>query len=170
MKRAYDEEDAAISAFHRLCCTVGRSAASNLQDRGNLWRLLTTITERKIANRLRYEQREKRDSRRTMADICILNTTEPPINLDALAGREPTPEFAAEFADLCDQLIESLGDKQLREIATLKLQNYEPTEIADALGCTRRTIERKLIIIRTRWHLLMDEASQTPPDRPDYAA
>lgn len=39
-------------------------------------------------------------------------------------GNSPTapancrlPEFAAEFADLCDQLLESLQDQQLRDIA-----------------------------------------------------
>lgn len=151
LRRTYDEEDAAISAFHSLCRVVVDQRQSDLVDRDNLWRLLVTITERKVMARVRHEIREKRDIRRTAGESCFLSVPGKSGGMDSLAGREPTPEFAAEFADLSGELLESLDDATLKQIAQLKLKNYETNEIAEKLGITRRTVERKLLIIRSRW-------------------
>lgn len=151
LRRTYDQEDAAVSAFHSLCRVITDRRPSNLSDRVNLWRLLVTITERKITNRVRDEQREKRDIRQTISESCLVNASGSGSGFDDLPGREPSPEFAAEFADLCGSLLDSLEDDILRQVAQLILQNYETNEVAQKLGITRRTVERKLLIIRARW-------------------
>jgi hypothetical protein len=48
LRRSYDEEDAALSAFHSLCRVISERRQADLGDRDNLWRLLVTITERKV--------------------------------------------------------------------------------------------------------------------------
>lgn len=160
LRRTYDQEDAAVSAFHSLCRAISARKSSDLSDRVNLWKLLVTITERKIANRVRDEGREKRDLRRTVGDSCFINMEGSGTAFDKLPGREPTPEFAAEFADLCGVLLDSLNDLTLRDIAQLKLKNYDNQEIAEKLGISRRTVERKLLIIQSRWQKLMPDITE----------
>ncbi len=157
LRRTYDEEDAAISAFHSLCRVITDRRQTDLGDRDSLWRLLVTITERKVKTRLRHETRDKRDIRRTVGESCFISPDENSMGIASLPDREPTPEFAAEFADHCGSMLEALGDETLMHIAQLKLKNYDPVEIADSLSLSRRTVERKLLIIRGRWEKLLSE-------------
>lgn len=157
LRQTYDREDAAVSAFHSLCRVISDRRQTNLGDRVNLWRLLVTITERKIANRVRDEHRDKRNLHRTVSESCLVDSEERGSAFDKLPSREPSPEFAAEFADLCNSLLESLDDGILCQIAQLTLKNYNPDEIAKKLGVSRRTVERKLLIIRGRWKQRMPD-------------
>lgn len=157
LRQTYDREDAAVSAFHSLCRVISDRRQTDLGGRINLWRLLVTITERKIANRVRDEQRDKRSLHRTVSESCLVSSEERGSGFDKLPGREPSPEFAAEFADLCNSLLESLDDDILRQIAQLTLKNHDADEIAKTLGVSRRTVERKLLIIRGRWKQRMPD-------------
>jgi DNA-directed RNA polymerase specialized sigma24 family protein len=76
----------------------------------------------------------------------------------ALVSREPTPEFAAEFADVCEMFMQSLGDPQLQLVATLRMEGYTDAEIGQRLGCSRSTVQRRLEIIR-RSGLRLTESS-----------
>ncbi|MFO1063044.1 MAG: ECF-type sigma factor [Pirellulales bacterium] len=154
LRRTYDQEDAALSAFHSLCRVVSERQI-DLDSRVNLWRLLITITERKISNRVRDERREKRDIRRTVTESCFIGI-HGEHSFDQLEGREPSPEFATEFGDLCESLVQQLEDEKLKAVALLTLQNFEPAAVADKLGLSRRTVERKLMIIRNRWQKQQD--------------
>jgi DNA-directed RNA polymerase specialized sigma24 family protein len=157
LRRSYDEEDAALSAFHSLCRVISERRQADLGDRDNLWRLLVTITERKVNTRLRHEIREKRDIRRTVGESCLISSDEKSGGIASLPDREPTPEFAAEFADICGAMLDALGDETLKEVAQQRLKNYDPDEIAKTLRLSRRTVERKLLIIRGRWEKLLSE-------------
>ena len=53
VKRDFDEEDVALSAFDSLCRGVQLERFPRLDDRNNLWSLLVVITARKVMNRLR---------------------------------------------------------------------------------------------------------------------
>src|SRR5262245_14385853 len=59
-RRAADEEDAALSAFHSVCRGIERLRFPQLVDRGDLWRLLVVITARKALALVRRETRQKR--------------------------------------------------------------------------------------------------------------
>jgi RNA polymerase sigma factor (sigma-70 family) len=154
IRSAYDQDDAAVSAFHSLFIAV-REQRYHLHDRLDFWRLLLTIAERKIAKRVRFEQRHKRDVRRLVQNSVFLrlptDSGEDDRGLEALEGREPTPEFAAEVSDTCEALLGSLPDDDSRQIALLKLENYTADEIASKLGCARRTVQRRLLVIRRTW-------------------
>jgi hypothetical protein len=60
----YDEEDAALSAFHSVCAGIAAGRFPDLGSRGNLWRLLVVITARKVAHRQRHDQQQRRDVHR----------------------------------------------------------------------------------------------------------
>lgn len=151
----YDEEDAAQSAFHSVCAGIIAGRFPDLQDRDSLWRLMLVVTAQKVSNRHRYDQQQRRDVRRTLSDSIFLNFPETSA-ADGIpvASRKPTPEFAAEFVEICERLFQSLADCRLKEIATLKMEGYTDIEVADRLKCSRRTVQRRITIIRRHWERL----------------
>ena len=74
------------------------------------------------------------------------------VALVQLVGDEPTPDFAAQVAEEYGRLLELLGDETLRQVAVWKMEGYSNDEIADKLGCSRRTVARKLEAIRILWN------------------
>ncbi len=159
-KRSYDEEDAALSAFHSLCRAISVQKTRDLADRNDLWKFLVVITDRKIANRIRHEHRLKRNARRTVEETTVAGSEQSTLN--SLIGREPTPEFVAEFSEICHQLLETLDDESLRQVASLKLDGWSAAEIADELGVSKRTIERRLLIVKRKWEAEFPEWTQVP--------
>jgi DNA-directed RNA polymerase specialized sigma24 family protein len=87
----------------------------------------------------RYQQRLKRDERRTEALI------------EDVIGSEPDPQFAAQVAEEFQALLDRLEDDTLRSVACYKLEGYTNGEIAARLQYTDRTVERKLALIRRVW-------------------
>jgi hypothetical protein len=68
-----------------------------------------------------------------------------------LVSREPTPEFAALVAEQSRRLLDRPGDDALRQIALWRMEGYANDEIAGQLGYARRTVARRLELIRTLW-------------------
>jgi DNA-directed RNA polymerase specialized sigma24 family protein len=151
-RRAVDEEDVALSAFESFCAGIGRGQFPQLSDREDLWRLLSTITTRKVIGTLRHHSRQKRGGDKVLGESAL--TASGHSSADGMArflSREPTPESAAEFADVCEHLFAQLADPVLKSIALGKLEGRSSEEIAAELGTTRRTIDRKLQLIRAIW-------------------
>jgi RNA polymerase sigma factor (sigma-70 family) len=157
---ADDQEDAALSAFDSFCRAATQGRFPRLDDRDGLWRLLVAITERKVIDQTRRARRRKRGSGRvrTEADLAAGDTASEPARLDAVAGHEPSPEFAAEFAEEYRRLFEVLRDEDLRRVALWKLEGCTVDEIAAQLGCARRTVARRLELIRTLWRAQIIDA------------
>jgi RNA polymerase sigma factor (sigma-70 family) len=155
-RRVYDEEDAAQSAFHSLCAGIIAGRFPDLRSRDELWHLLIVITARKVAQRLRHDQQERRDIDRNLSDSIFAPSNEnlPPTHADSVASREPTPEFAAEFVETCEFLVQSLDDPALKQVVSLRMEGYTDAEIADRLECSRRTVQRRLEVVRRKWDRL----------------
>jgi DNA-directed RNA polymerase specialized sigma24 family protein len=140
-RRAADEEDVALSAFHSFCRAAERGRFLKLDDRDDLWRLLVKFTTRKAAHFLRDGSRLKRGGHNN-GEI---------VDLDSIAGEEPSPDFVAEVAEECRRLLAQLGEETLRCVAVWKMEGYTNEEIAGKLACVPRTVERKLRLIRAIW-------------------
>jgi DNA-directed RNA polymerase specialized sigma24 family protein len=155
VRATYDADDVTVSAFHSLFMGV-REQRYQLGNRTDIWRLLLTIAERKIAKRIRFETQEKRDIRRLLQNSIFVSLHPGPqqnnlSGVNSLPGYEPTPAFAAEVAETCENLLGALPDDCCRTIALLMLENYTAEQVAKKLGCTRRTVQRKLLVIRRTW-------------------
>jgi DNA-directed RNA polymerase specialized sigma24 family protein len=152
-RRAADEEDVALSAFDSFCRGAERGHFPQLEDRDNLWRLLVTLTVRKAARLARDEQCLKRGGGAVLEEAALTDAAagEMPTGLEAVIGREPTPEFAAQVAEECQRLLSVLGDDELRSIALGKMEGYTNSEIAARLECAPATVERRLQVIRRLW-------------------
>jgi DNA-directed RNA polymerase specialized sigma24 family protein len=157
-RRAADEEDVALSAFDSFCRGAEQGRFPQLGDRQDLWQVLVLLTTRKAYRLAQYERRQKRGGGRAACGDA------PPGEADAeepllaqVIGREPTPEFAVQVAETCQQLLDRLGSAELRAIALWKMEGYTTEEIAAKQDCAPRTIERKLQRIRSLW------AKEIPP-------
>jgi DNA-directed RNA polymerase specialized sigma24 family protein len=152
-RRVYDEEDAAQSAFHSVCAGIAAGRFPALESRENLWHLLVVITARKVAHRHRHDQQQSRDVNRNLSDSIFVKSYDhsPPAGFELTISCEPTPEFAAEFVETCEFLFESLDDPALKQVVTLRMEGYTDAEVADLLRCSRRTVQRRLEVVRRHW-------------------
>jgi len=153
-RRAFDEEDVAISAFQSFCERAGRGQFPELSGREDLWRLLATLTVRKAAVTMRHQSRQKRGGGRVLGESAFVaraGKSETPSGIAEILSREPTPAEAARFADAFDHLIARLSDQTLKTIALRKLKGDTVEEIGASLGTSTRTIDRKLRLIRAIW-------------------
>jgi DNA-directed RNA polymerase specialized sigma24 family protein len=155
---AADEEDAALSAFNSFCLGVAEGKFPQLADREDLWRLLMTITIRKAYAQIQNQKRLKRGGGNVVEDAVLRGArSDSPIDpssalgLEMIAGDEPTPEFAAMIAEQYQRLLDALDDDSLRQVALSRLEGYTCDEIAAQLGCARRTVARRLDLIRKTW-------------------
>jgi len=150
-RRAADEEDVALSAFNSFCDRVGRGQFPELVDRDDLWRLLVTITTRKVVESVRRETRKKRGGGRVQGESAFMDKDAIDQGMAQVLSREPAPEVAAQFAEDYERLINKLEDPALKSVALRKLEGHSTEEIAAKLGTSRRTIDRKLTLIRRIW-------------------
>lgn len=131
------DEDLALRSFHSVYERLrDPDRPLDLAGRGDLWRLLATRT---ISRTIDLIRRHRSGPAPTDWELS-----------QALA-REPTPEEAAEVADECSRLLQSLPEAELREIALMKVEGYTNEEIARRMDCVPRTIERKISRIRLIW-------------------
>ncbi len=147
-----DEEDAALSAFDSFCAGLAGGRFPRLEDRDSLWRLLVVITARKASAQLDRQRALKRGGDRYRVEAAASNdqsSFDDP--LMAIAAREPSPEFAAMIADQTSFLLDQLEDDALRQIAIWRMEGYTVDEIGERLGCAKRTVARRLDLIRQIW-------------------
>jgi DNA-directed RNA polymerase specialized sigma24 family protein len=146
-RAAADEEDVALSALDSVCRRAGQGRFPRLEDRDDLWRVLTVVTFRKALALADRERRPRRGGGRVRA----LADLDPP-EVERVLGPEPTPELAAQAGEQVRRLLGLLGDEGLRRLAVRKLEGYTNAEIAAELGCVEATVERKLQRIRGLWY------------------
>lgn len=143
---AADGSDIAQSAFASFYRAAEQGRFPQLGDRTELWKLLMVITQRKIARRLRYDNRQKRRPPRTDG-----REIGDPVELHEVAGSDPTPDFCVAAIESIRELLDRLSDSTLRSLALLKMEGFTNEEIARRLDCSLTTIERKLRRIRHEW-------------------
>ena len=74
--------------------------------------------------------------------------------------RSGRPDAAALAAEQFGLLLNSLKDEQLRRIALAKMEGYGNEEIAESLGTSLRTVERRLATIRQTWEETLRDESE----------
>jgi DNA-directed RNA polymerase specialized sigma24 family protein len=150
-RRVTDEEDVALSAFHSFCDRVVRGQFPQMADRDDLWRVLVTITIRKVASTVRHQTRQKRGGGMVPAQSPGFDGDSIDASMARLLSDEPTPEVAAQLAEDYERLLAKLEDPALKAVALRKLEGHTTEEIAAELGISGRSISRKLILIRLLW-------------------
>jgi RNA polymerase sigma factor (sigma-70 family) len=151
-RRREDEQDVLQSMYASFCLRLQRGDFA-LAGREDLWQLLVTMTLNKTRNAAARQRSQRRDYRREegrAGDVAAPLTPD-----EALAQMEdsaPTPDEAIELTEQLHRRLQALPPP-LRQIALWKLEGYTNEEISapERLGCTVRTVERKLHLIREFW-------------------
>jgi RNA polymerase sigma-70 factor (ECF subfamily) len=148
LRHKIDPEDVVQSAYKSFFLRYGEGALA-AEGWDGLWGLLTRITLRKCADRIRYHRAGCRNLSREARD-----DNEP--WRDAV-GREPTPEEAALLTETVEHLLSGL-DSEERGIVELSLQGYSTQEISEALGRAERSVRRLRERVRKQLERLQGEA------------
>jgi RNA polymerase sigma factor (sigma-70 family) len=139
LKRRLDPEDIVLSAY-RSFFAGARQGQFEIERGGDLWRLLVTMTLRKLYRQVKHNHRHKRS-------VARERQSEPAAPETQLLNREPSPIEAVALADELEQLMAGLQPLQ-RRMLELRLQGYNLLEIAAATQRTERTVRRALDAIK----------------------
>ncbi|MBS0265061.1 MAG: RNA polymerase subunit sigma-70 [Planctomycetes bacterium] len=152
-RRITDEEDVALSVFDSLCRGAQAGRFSELKGRDELWMLLLAITRRKIVDQHRlYERTQKGPGLiKPESDISRKSDSTEFFEIDGIRDEDPSPDLMVQMDEEWQRLLALLRDSTLRRIASWRLEGYSVDEIARKLGVLPRTVNRKLVLIRSRW-------------------
>lgn len=151
LRRRVDPEDVVQSA----CRTFFRRASEgnfSLDSKDDLWKLMLTITLNKVRMQARFHSRHRRSA-----------SKEQPLPEEA--SLQPAEwDHAIEQVELQDMLKAAFSeaDDERHQVLKLWLEGCTQVEIADAIGCSERTVRRIQDRIRKDLssYLEQDEASQ----------
>ncbi|MEM6688770.1 MAG: sigma-70 family RNA polymerase sigma factor [Planctomycetota bacterium] len=148
-----DEEDIALSAFHSFCrgFSSGRFDGRSQKDPDAVWPLLVTLTLNKAVDQIRRDNRLKRGGG---ADGDVRWAAQGPELLSQLADASPQPELVAMAEESLQSMFDAIkerADEDLEAVIKLSVEGLSTPEIAEQLGCSKRTVQRKLRTARELW-------------------
>jgi DNA-directed RNA polymerase specialized sigma24 family protein len=127
-----EPEEVVLSVLASFFVGARRGQFTQLHDRADLWNLLAAITRNKVVDVL---ARQARQPSCFCADLDKVLDTKSSLDLHLVVTEQ----------------LDRLGDSRLRSIVVWKLEGYTEVEIAGLLGCSVRTVERKVRLIRSIW-------------------
>lgn len=152
-RRAFDEEDVALSVFAQLFKKFDRF--SGLSNRNELRQLLFKMTSDKAIERLKRERTKKRGGGNVRGDSVFAAMSDSESEScglkDAVVDCDPPPAlFTLQIED--SQILLGMLSERQRSIALLRLEGCPDEEIAMRCGCGLRTVERNIHVIKEKWH------------------
>jgi RNA polymerase sigma factor (sigma-70 family) len=154
-----DEEDVVLSVFDSFYNAAENGRFPDLSDRSDLWRLLMRMAVRKVIDKRRHDQRQRRAGNVPIHSLEQAGDDE--MVLEVL-GNEPSPDIVLMMQESVERLFSHLGVGQLRELAGAKLEGYSNAELAERFGCSERTIERRLHLIREKFQQELVDPNEHP--------
>jgi DNA-directed RNA polymerase specialized sigma24 family protein len=139
-----------------FCRALRQGRLEDLADRNDFLRLVLRMTARKAADLIRRETTRRRGEGHVRGDSAL-------DGLDSASGDHPladaaaAPELAALVADQVRHLLAVLDDPVLETMALAKAEGLTNQELAERFRCSKRTVARRLHLIRAIW-----EAEQSP--------
>jgi RNA polymerase sigma-70 factor (ECF subfamily) len=138
-----DPEDIVQSACRSFFVSA-KAGRFDVQNGGDLWRLLVAITLHKVYRRVQQGKTAKRDLSREQnfgSEDSLQGLQRD------LFGRDPSPEEAAAVADQLVELMQRLEPIE-RRVLEFRLQGCTAEEIAAEVGCSVRTVRYALSEIK----------------------
>jgi RNA polymerase sigma factor (sigma-70 family) len=169
-RRATDEEDVAQQAFWGFYKSLRAGKLPQLTNRHQFLALLSHITGCQAANQIKHElgvqkRGEGAIKGESFLDVKATSGDIPRRGLEQVADRDPSPEERILLEDCYRHYVSSLPE-HLRDYAELYLAGLTYREIADRLGCTERTVDRKMMLLFAHWQRLATESIDERPARP----
>ncbi|MBM4088140.1 MAG: RNA polymerase subunit sigma-70 [Planctomycetes bacterium] len=152
-RRVADEEDVAVSVFRCLCAGAAHGRLAEMSDRGDLWRVLVTMTARKTIDQQRRMGGKKRGGGKVRGESVFVRKSGEEVRggLQQFGDATFTPQVIAILEEEGQRLLAALENETLKQVALWKLEGFTNDEIARKLELTTRSVERKLQRIREKW-------------------
>jgi RNA polymerase sigma factor (sigma-70 family) len=146
--RVLHDEDDVVQSMGRSFFRRLRRGDFGLAGRDDLWALLVTITLNKVRNVADRHFAGIRDVRRERP-LPLSNASQSDASHEvfALEAVGPTPAEAAVLNEALERRLQDLREPELRRVAIMSLEGYTNREIAEALQCSERSVERRLSLI-----------------------
>ena len=157
----YDEEDVASDAMCDFYCGMEKRQFHDLHDRDNLRQLLFTITVRKVNDRRKHYFTQKRGGGQVLDEFSL--KTQPRYKKEGINGfhkKQPTPEQEVSNDENLQQMLQTLPNATLRQIAIMTLDNISTKKIAGKLRISLQTVYNNRDKIR---HILLVRMIGTEP-------
>jgi RNA polymerase sigma factor (sigma-70 family) len=155
---AADEEDIVQNALWSVCQGLPRNQSySTVDSRETLWPILVAITKYKVTDHFRREGAQKRGAGRVFNELPAGTGSEESDSssgglANILADEAPTADDLVAMSEQLTHLLGLLHHEDLRQIAQLHIEGWKNAEIADKLGISLRSVERKLALVRDTWY------------------
>lgn len=130
-RRVYDEDDATQSAFLDFSEVIRNDRFPELSTTERRTRVLVVIAERKVLRRSRYQRASKRGGVDVRGESVFLTVDGDGRGIGEIASAASDANGSEALGQECIELIDRLGDDQLRTIAILRIQGYTMSEIVD---------------------------------------
>jgi RNA polymerase sigma factor (sigma-70 family) len=138
-RRGFDEDDVANSAFREFLGRAAEGSFKKLENREDVWQVLTLLVGDKIGDRLRHERRKKRGG------------GEPDVPLEGVAeaiSQLDDPAVEAEINDARRIFLAELPSDDHRKVVELLAEGRTHEEIAKTLNLSVRTVDRRVEDVR----------------------
>lgn len=146
LARRVDADDV-VQSTYRSFFVRAREGQFTVDEDGDLWRLLATITLHKLGRQAKRHRAARRSLDREAPDA-------DGVLLAELAAREPSPADVVAAAEELHWLMSQL-DSTHRQAVQLRLQGLTIGEVAAAIGRSERTVRRWLAeakqLLEERW-------------------
>lgn len=163
-----DEEDVVLSVFDSFYVAAEKGNFPDLADRDDLWRLLLRMSARKVVDKRRRDNRQKRGGDVRVWSIDYAGNSDdgnPDDGAIEIIGDEPSPDMVVMMQETVERFFSHLGVGQLRDLAGAKLEGYSNADLAERFECSERTIERRLHLIREKCQQEMNAHDEHSPKK-----
>ncbi len=154
--RTFDEEDIALSAMKSFFRGQEAGRFDELTSKDEMWRLLATITARKVIMQRRRMLTEKRGGGEVRGESVFMQVGQSAdstfAGLASFSDENLLPETTEEFLKSCEHLLAKLTDEKLRQTAILRLEGYSNQDISDQMKCSVVRTKQRLQRIRQIWN------------------
>lgn len=154
-KRVQDEDDVLNPTLARFLAKLRENEYPHARHREDLLRLLSRAIKNKTLDVLRDERSEKRGGGKVRGESAFRgDETSRSAGLDAMPDDQESPQAAAIMAEEMERLLSLLDAQEeyrkfeLRPIAEARLAGKTIEEIVQELEMPKRTVERRLEMIR----------------------
>jgi len=152
--RVADEEDVAQEAIWEFYQSLKGGRLPELTNRHHLLALLSHIIACRASNQVKHELGVRKRGAGRVRGESVLDAPadfgDTPRGLEQVEDPGLSPQEIALLEESYQQYVGALPDR-LRPFAELYLANLTHQEVADRLGCTERTVARKIALILARW-------------------
>ena len=149
-KRYVDQDDIAQNAMHSLFKGLQGQRFSDVSNCDELWRLLVTITVRKISAQRRRSLAAKRGGGKVRGESVFVNDANA-YGINQILDTNSMSESAEKILQTYQEMLPRITDEASVQTLLLRMEGYSNAEIADRLKCSISRVEQRMAKIRRNW-------------------